>query len=229
MHFFVTFFLPLTPPLYHHGDLVSFPPFSHFPLLLWNAPHRASNLASAFTCTASKSPHHNIVVFVYMFTSVSEWKETNTRCRSEANCSLSSKLETSSVEFAGLGCNLMIWSCNKIAEDWQGIANADVAVWCIVLVMGSGGCSFSDLLWWWEDITQFSERSYQIWIWNGEGKLVQASAIPCQSSATVFQDQIGLDKLCAVQICTRSYISPIPPTDAIAPLQFNFTFHFSLV
>ena len=50
-----------------------------------------------------------------------------------------------------------------------------------------------------------------------------------QSSATVFQDQIDLVKLCAVQICTEGYISPISPKDAIAPLQFNFAFHFSSV
>ena len=41
------------------------------------------------------------------------------------------------------------------------------------------------------------------------------SAIPCQSSATVFQDRIGLAKLCAVQICTRGYISPISPKEAL--------------
>ena len=34
---------------------------------------------------------------------------------------------------------------------------------------------------------------------------------------------------CAVQICTDGYISPISPKDAIAPLQFNFAFYFSVV
>ena len=56
-----------------------------------------------------------------------------------------------------------------------------------------------------------------------------ASTMPCQPLETVFQDQIDLAKLCAIQICTGGYISPIPPMDAIAPLQFNFAFHFSLV